>query len=118
MMAIDDVGRLRLYRRLEEVLGLDEAEILMAQLPVRGWHDVATKDDIAAVRMELRMELQSVDLRLSSLKEQMTLGFSGVGDRIRAEIGVLEHQARVQLVAYLGFVVAFAAVLVAALKVH
>jgi hypothetical protein len=168
-MAIDEAGRLRLHRRLEEVLGVNEAEVLMAQLPVRGWADVATKDDIAALRAEMRSLAERFDVRTSSLEERLSarltakdhrftlfeerqatseerltarltsfedrtnarlaileehvsLGFRAVDDRIRGDVGGVEHrlaaQARAQFVAYLTFVVAFAAVLVAALRVH
>jgi hypothetical protein len=143
-MAVDEAGRLRLHRRLEEVLGVNEAEVLMAQLPVRRWENVATKDDIAALRAEMRSLAERLDIRTSSLEERLTarltsfeertnarlailedhvsVGFSAVDDRIRGETGGVEHrlaaQVRAQFVAYLAFVVAFAAVLVAALRVH
>jgi hypothetical protein len=155
MIVLDEAGRLRLYCRLEAVLGTDEAEVLMAQLPVRGWDDVATKNDVAGLRVELKSLEEGMDVRFASLEERMdlrfrsskdetearsagfeermgariavleervTLGFGTIGDRIRGEVGALEHtlitQARVQLVTYLGFVVAFAAALIAALRVH
>ena len=53
-MAIDEQGRHRLYDRLEEVLGAEEATILMEHLPPVGWADVATKRDLDALgnRME------------------------------------------------------------------
>ena len=55
-MTITDQSRNQLYNRLEEVLGHDEAAVLMAHLPPVGWADVATKQDLA--QLELRLELR------------------------------------------------------------
>lgn len=38
--------RLNLHRKLEAVLGPDDADTLMAHLPPVTWHDVATKEDL------------------------------------------------------------------------
>jgi hypothetical protein len=66
-MTVDDRTRLQLHRRLEEVLGADEADTLMAHLPPVTWQDVATKQDLAvldaritALGAELRSELAGV----------------------------------------------------------
>lgn len=45
-MTVDDRTRLNLHRKLEAVLGPDEADTLMAHLPPVTWQDVATKDDL------------------------------------------------------------------------
>jgi hypothetical protein len=58
-MAVDERRRHRLFRRLEEVLGPDEAGTLMEHLPPMGWGDVARKSDIETLRLELKGELES-----------------------------------------------------------
>src|SRR2546428_6175236 len=61
-MTISEESRHRLYLRLEEVLGPEEASVLMEHLPPVGWADVATKRDLdlkldaAISRIEVRME--------------------------------------------------------------
>jgi hypothetical protein len=60
-MAVDERRRHLLYRRLEEVLGPDEAGTLMAHLPPVGWGDVARQSDIEA----LRREIVNMEQRLS-----------------------------------------------------
>lgn len=57
-MAISEESRHRLCQRLEEVLGPEEATVLMEHLPPVGWADVATKHDLAALeeRLALRFD--------------------------------------------------------------
>jgi hypothetical protein len=45
-VAITEDARHRLYQRLEEVLGDEQATTLMEHLPPVGWADVATKRDL------------------------------------------------------------------------
>jgi hypothetical protein len=52
-MPVDDRTRLNLHRRLEEILGPNEADTLMAHLPPVTWNDVATKDDLRALESRL-----------------------------------------------------------------
>ena len=56
-MAVDERGRQRLYRRLEEVLRESEATALMARLPPEGYSSLVTKDDLALTREELRAQM-------------------------------------------------------------
>ena len=60
-MTVDDRTRLNLHRRLDAVLGPEEADTLMAHLPPATWQDVATKGDIIAVKDDLRV--LAADLR-------------------------------------------------------
>jgi hypothetical protein len=63
-MAFDDRTRLQLHRRLEEVLGAEEAETLMEHLPPVGWRDVATKRDLDSLRAELRVDLGELRIEM------------------------------------------------------
>lgn len=67
-MALQESSRNRLYNRLQEVLGRDEASDLMALLPPVGWADVATKQDLA--QMEARIDARFEALR-SGLRAEM-----------------------------------------------
>lgn len=58
-MPVDDRSRLNLHRKLEAVLGSDDADTLMAHLPPVTWQDVATKDDLEALRVNLGNQLQT-----------------------------------------------------------
>ena len=68
-MAIDERSRQRLYQRLEEVLGPEEAPILMAYLPPVGWADVATKQDLV---LNLDQLEQRMELRFEALEHKFT----------------------------------------------
>jgi hypothetical protein len=63
-MVIDERSRHRMYERLQQVLGEEEAATLMEHLPPVGWADVATKSDLAALRTELELKLESLEHRL------------------------------------------------------
>ena len=47
-MPASEKKRLALRNRLIEILGEEEAEVLMDSLPPVYWHDLATKDDLEA----------------------------------------------------------------------
>ena len=65
-MAIDEV-RIRLRQRLEEMLGVDEAALLMDR-PPGGWADLATKADLVALEEGLEARF---DLKLEALEHKL-----------------------------------------------
>lgn len=60
--------RHRLHRRLDELLGPEDAATLMEHLPPNEWNQLATKADISELRQELRdfegRITEHVDLRV------------------------------------------------------
>lgn len=64
MVEIDDRARRQLAERLDDVLGSEEADILLAHLPPVGWADVATKHD-------LDLRFASLDQRMARLESRM-----------------------------------------------
>ena len=61
-MAITEQSRHRMYKHLEELMGAEDAGVLMEHLPPVGWADVATKRDLDLIRSELgvlRLELKA-----------------------------------------------------------
>lgn len=56
-MSVDERSRHRLYQKLQEVLGTEEATILMEHLPAGGASRVATKDDLEALEHRLLTEI-------------------------------------------------------------
>lgn len=65
-MALEERSRNRLYNRLQEVLGPDEANDLMALLPPVGWADVATKHDLDQLESRIDARFSTLEARLES----------------------------------------------------
>ena len=80
-MPVDDRTRLNLHRKLEAVLGHDDADTLMAHLPPVTWNEVATKDDLRAAEAALRNDIDVL------------------GTELRAEMRVLGADLRTEFVA-------------------
>jgi hypothetical protein len=74
--------RARLARRLEQVLGREEAETLMAQLPPYDWPDLATKQDLAELRGDM---------------EQLRTELTGDMAQLRGEMGELRGEMRLEM---------------------
>ena len=62
-MTVDDRTRLNLHRKLDEVLGPDDADTLMAHLPPVTWNEVATKDDLRALEAVLTARIDGAIAR-------------------------------------------------------
>ena len=52
-MQIDERTRRAMYEQLEAVLGSRTADALMEHLPPVGWAAVATKSDLAAMKVDI-----------------------------------------------------------------
>ena len=84
-MAIDERARHQLYLRLEEVLGSEEATVLMEHLPPVGWADVATKHDLDG--LEERM-----GLRLEASESRLRVEIAGLRAEFRGELNHLSNR--------------------------
>jgi len=120
-MSIDEQSRHRLFARLEEVLGAEEATTLMDHLPPVGWADVATKRDLDQLAIVTKRDLDQLAIvtkrDLDHLEERMNDRFQRMDDRFeslenkllaafRAEIIV---QTRTMIFALVGTVATIAA---------
>jgi hypothetical protein len=67
--AITEETRHRLFKRLEGVLGEEDATVLMEHLPPVGWADVATRRDldVLELRFEAKLERSLRELEHRSL---------------------------------------------------
>jgi hypothetical protein len=103
-MAIDERARHELHRKLEEVLGSEEAATLMSHLPPEGWADVATKHDLVLLKQDL-----------AQLEERLNLSFQSQLDRLRGElIDRMSQQSRATVFAVIGSVLTVASLVFAA----
>jgi len=73
-MAIDERARHRLFLKLEEMFGPEDAATMMEHLPPVGWADVATRHDVEREFEHVRAELLSMEARI---KAEMTSTIRG-----------------------------------------
>ncbi|MGA0136360.1 MAG: hypothetical protein ACO3KZ_07735 [Ilumatobacteraceae bacterium] len=72
LMSSHEADRLNLHQTLRGLMPEDVADILMAHLPPVGWSNVATKDDINLLRMEMNQRFTRVDERLKQVDPRFT----------------------------------------------
>jgi predicted nucleic acid-binding Zn-ribbon protein len=96
-MAVDDRTRLNLLRRLEAVLGQEEAETLMAHLPPVTWQEVVTKTDLRvelnATTSTVRGELTEVRAELRTNTAELRTEMAG----LRTEMAELRTELRTEM---------------------
>jgi hypothetical protein len=119
-MAPDDHDRLRLLRRLEEVLGPEEAAILMTNLPPERWTELATRRDLDAITSRFDIvdrRFDAVAARFDGLDQR----FEAIGyrfDGLRSElIATIDGAFRRQLWAMLALMIALATLVLATAEV-
>ena len=74
-MPVDDRTRLELHRTLEDTLGSQAADALMAHLPPVTWNEVATKDDLDKLATTLRAEMHITGTELRTEMHAMRADF-------------------------------------------
>ena len=121
-MAISEESRHHLYRRLEAVLGAEEATTLMEHLPPVGWADVATKRDLDMLATNTKRDIDDLrtDLKrdIADLKRDMSGLSSTVATRQDvAELRVyFERELRVLSWRFISVFVAAVSIVVAVIK--
>lgn len=110
-MAVDERARHELHRKLEQVLGADEAATLMSHLPPVGWADVATKHDVILLKQDLAQLREYMDLRFQSMEDR----FDGKLDSLEGRLfDRMAKQSRATVFAVLGSVLTVASLVFAA----
>ena len=63
--------RLQLYEELVKEFGDEPAMTLMESLPPVDWHELATKDDLAALEERVNARFEVVDARFDALRVEL-----------------------------------------------
>lgn len=82
-MAITEQSRYQLDKRLEEMLGADDANTLMEHLPHVGWSDVAANTDIDHLHAATRADLAEVRAEIAQLRTETRADFALVRSDMR-----------------------------------
>jgi hypothetical protein len=67
-MAITDAERHRLHIKLDEVLGEEDAAVLISHLPPSGWSDVARTHDLDQLEARINTQFAVVDERFRTME--------------------------------------------------
>jgi hypothetical protein len=70
-LTINEASRHALHAWLAEVLGSEEAVVLMEHLPPVGWADVATRRDLDHLAIEIRGEIAELRGEMGELRGEM-----------------------------------------------
>ncbi len=93
-MTVDDRTRLELHRKLEAVLGPEEANTLMAHLPPVTWNEVVTKADLdialeqteTKLRSEMRVGFADLRTEMADLRTEMAGVRTEIADAMTRQI--------------------------------
>ncbi len=87
-MPVDERSRRRLHERLEDVLGTEHAETLMAHLRLLGQgDDLARKSDIELLRQEIALSEQRT---LATMNEKFTGVYEAIHDVYKSVDGIYD----------------------------
>lgn len=85
-MSSGEADRLTLHQTLRGLMPENVADILMAHLPPVGWSNVATKDDINLLRMEMNQRFTLIDEKFKQVDTRL--------DRLETKIDQLASMKR------------------------
>ena len=92
-MSSGEADRLTLHQTLRGLMPENVADILMAHLPPVGWSNVATKDDINLLRVEMNQRFTLVDEKFKQIDTRIDRVDSRF-DRLETKIDQLAAMKR------------------------
>jgi hypothetical protein len=105
-VAAEDV-RLRLRRKLEEMVGVDEADLLMDR-PPGGWGDLVTKDWLHLELSVIEAKIDAQSARFDRVEDRL--------DKLEVRMTSLERELRAQTWRLVGTMTGLVAALAVVIK--
>ncbi len=105
-MTITDSQRHRLHTKLDEVLGEEDAAVLISHLPPSGWSDVVRTRDLDHLAAQLDERLSQIELRMDARFETTDARFETTDARFEASLERAMREQTNRFLAYVGVVVA------------
>lgn len=96
-MTITDAERHRLHTKLDQVLGEEDAAVLISHLPPSGWSDVTRTRDLDQLEQRMNLRFQAVDERFDALEQRMDLRFQATEARVDTRIAELGERLQREL---------------------
>ena len=100
-MAPSKAQRLQLYEELAKKFGDEPAMTLMESLPPVDWHELATKDDLAALEERVNAKFEVVDARFDALRVELgariDTGLTGLGAKIDTGLADLRGETKLDM---------------------
>lgn len=91
-MTVSEEQRLELFHRLSEQIGEGAANTLMESLPPFSWHDVATKDDLKALKEWTEVKFERVDAQFVALSAEFRTAIAELSANMTKEISGLSKE--------------------------
>ena len=91
-MTVSEEQRLELFHRLSEQIGEGAANTLMESLPPFSWHDVATKDDLKALKEWTEVKFERVDAQFVALSAEFRTAIAELSANMTNEIAGLSKE--------------------------
>ncbi len=94
-MATTQAQRASLFNTLAELMGTEDAETLMEQLPPSGWDNIATKDDLKVLAATFTAALAETRVAFTdALSETNAAMQAGFAQAAVERAGLVKSQAR------------------------
>ncbi len=91
-MPASEKKRLALRNRLIEVLGEEEAEVLMESLPPFDWHKLATKEDLSILEGKIEANKVAIEASEQRLRTEMNAGFANLRTEMDGRFAMVDAE--------------------------
>ena len=100
-IVINERERHRLYERLGETIGVEEADILMELLPPTSWDQISTTQQVDNLGTDLRSEMSTLSSALrtemADLRTDLQSEMANLRSELRTDMSTLSSELRTEM---------------------